>query len=233
MQAPSSSLLTLQRRSEKLFKLLWPKFNKLYDAVILFYNIAYLFEKTPYYRPWLHWLGIDIRRMTERDYRAGNAAQELLRKSPFQADPVTGIKPSKLEILLRCIRLGPQLTLEGLKVFLPASIFFFKFLEWWYSSSYARSRLSNNKTLTGPPALRPPPMKLEPHPEGLWGKEAEGERPKAGFCVVCRNNVVNPTALPSGYVGDYRCLFDYIEKEGRCPVTRIKVSTGDLRKVNG
>lgn len=171
--------------------------------------------------------------MTERDYRAGNAAQEALRQSPFSPDPSTGAKPSKLEILLRCLRLGPQMALEGLKVFLPASIFFFKFLEWWYSSSYARARLSSAKKTDGPPALRAPPTKLEPHPEGLWGKEAEGELPKAGTCVVCRGHVVNPTALPTGYVGDYRCLFDYVEKEGKCPVTRLKVSTEDLRKVNG
>jgi peroxin-12 len=147
---------------------------------------------------------------------------------------VTGVKPSKLEIVLRLIRLGPQFALEGLKVFLPASIFFFKFLEWWYSSSYARARLSSSsKNAGGPPALRAPPTKLQPHPDGLWGKEAEGESPTAGICVVCRNKTVNPTALPSGYVGDYKCLFDYVEKEGRCPVTRIKFTTGDLRKVNG
>lgn len=232
-QSSGTSLVMIRNRASNLFKTLWPKFNKFYDAVILLYNIAYLFEKTPYYRPWLHWLGIDIRRLTERDYRAGNAAQEALRKSPFAVDPVTGARPSKLEILVRCLRLGPQMALEGLKVFLPASIFFFKFLEWWYSSSYARARLSTSKTKTGPPALRAPPTKLEPHPEGLWGEEAEGELPKAGFCVVCKNPVVNPTALPTGYVGDYRCLFDYVEMEGRCPVTRTKVTTGDLRKVNG
>lgn len=229
----SSRLVSLQIRSASLFKALWPKLNKVYDAAILFYNIAYLFEKTPYYRPWLHWLGIDVRRMTERDYRAGRAAQESLRQSTFGPDPSTGAKPSKLEIVIRCLRLGPQLALEGLKVFLPASIFFFKFLEWWYSSSYARARLSTSKATNGPPALRAPPSKLKPHPEGLWGKHLEGEAPKAGFCVVCRNHVVNPTALPTGYVGDYRCLFEYVEKEGKCPVTRMKVTTGDLRKVNG
>ena len=51
-----------------LFKLLWPRFTKAYEYVLLGYNVAYLFDKTPYYRPWLHWLGVDLRRMSDQDY---------------------------------------------------------------------------------------------------------------------------------------------------------------------
>ena len=51
-----------------MFKILWPYISKSYEYVLLAYNIGYLFDKTPYYRPWLHWLGIDLRRMSEQDY---------------------------------------------------------------------------------------------------------------------------------------------------------------------
>ena len=26
-------------------------------------NVAYLFDQTPYYRPWLSWIGVDLRRV--------------------------------------------------------------------------------------------------------------------------------------------------------------------------
>jgi hypothetical protein len=45
---------------------------------------------------------------------------------------------------------------------------------------------------------------------------------------------VNPTAVvESGYVFCYRCIFNYIEKEASCPVTRIKIVSGTegLRKI--
>ena len=34
---------------------------------MLVYNVAYLFERTPYYRPWLSWVGVDLRRVSADD----------------------------------------------------------------------------------------------------------------------------------------------------------------------
>lgn len=161
--------------------------------------------------------------------RKASAAQNSLRSSPFQADPRTGTKPSIGKIILRSLLLAPQAALNALKVLLPTSIFFFKFLEWCYSSTYARSRLSSNKGTASAPALRPPSSRPMPHPDGVCGEDDV----QPGVCPVCKKPIANPTALPTGYVGDYRCLYDYVEKEGRCPVTRLKVAIGDLRKING
>lgn len=141
-----------------------------------------------------------------------------------------------VQILLRALRLSPKLFLEALKVILPTSIFFFKFLEWWYSSSYARSRMSGARSDDGAtPAIRAPRQKLLPHPDGVLGAGGTDAEPliKPGTCPVCKNPTTNPTALPTGWVGDYKCLYDYVSREGRCPVTRIACSTGDLRKING
>ncbi|CAD6574171.1 MAG: ubiquitin-protein ligase peroxin 12 [Cyphobasidiales sp. Tagirdzhanova-0007] len=199
----------LQRTLKAVFLFVWPRISTSYEVLLLAYNIGYLFDKTPYHRPWMHWLGIDLRRMSEQDYikRKANAAQASLLGYPF------------------------QLALEALKYVLPTSIFFFKFLEWWYSSSYARSRLSA-KSESKIPALRPPPRSLLPHPEGVLGSEGQKVLP-LGTCPICRKQTTNPTALPTGWVGDYRCLYDYVAKEGLCPVTRMKVTVGDLRKING
>lgn len=215
-----------------LFRRFWPLLNTSYELLLLAYNIGYLFDKTPYYRPWLHWLGIDLRRMSEQDYRKINTAQDSIRRSPFQKDPLTGQPPTIARIVWRCILLGPQFALEALKVVLPTSIFFFKFLEWWYSSSYARSRLTSTKNENSVPALKAPMRRLVPHPKGVLGEEGL-QGLKAGSCPVCKKPTTNPAALPTGWVGDYRCFYDYVEKEGRCPVTRMKTTVGDLRKIMG
>ncbi len=31
------------------------------------YNVAYAFERTPFYRPWLSWVGVDLRRLGIED----------------------------------------------------------------------------------------------------------------------------------------------------------------------
>lgn len=164
--------------------------------------------------------------------RVANAAQSRLRASPFQIDGSTERRPHALKIAWRLLLLGPQLALDALKFTLPMSIFFFKFLEWWYSSSYVRSRLSSTKSVSSIPALKAPETRLLPHCEGVLGGREDDTLP-AGTCPICRKQITNPTALPTGWVGDYRCLYDYVEKEGKCPITRLKVSVGDLRKING
>jgi hypothetical protein len=34
----------------------------------LAHNLGYLFDKTPFYRPWLAWMRVDIRRLGQADY---------------------------------------------------------------------------------------------------------------------------------------------------------------------
>lgn len=150
----------------------------------------------------------------------------------MQRTSPSGLKPGVAQILLRALKASPQLFLEALKVILPTSIFFFKFLEWWYSSSYTRQRLNGKKSDNSIPAIRAPRTRPPLHPDGVLGSEGEASL-KPGTCPICKNMTANPTALPSGWVGDYKCLYDYVEKEGKCPVTRMPVAVGDLRKING
>ena len=149
----------------------------------------------------------------------------------MQTDPV-GRSPGVLRILARMAALSPRYVLEALKVVLPTSIFFFKFLEWWYSSSYARSRLSSAKSDSAQPAIRAPSAQPQPHPDGVLGAAGLSGLAK-GACPICKQAVTNPTALPTGWIGDYRCLYAYVEEHGRCPVTQLPVAAGDLRKIMG
>ncbi|KAI0301875.1 hypothetical protein B0F90DRAFT_1667714 [Multifurca ochricompacta] len=169
-------------RLRRLYKRTYPWVNTTFEGWLLAYNVAYAFEKTPFYRPWLSWVGVDLRRLGVEDLRAAAAV----------ADKTKPLEKSGglISVLRRLILTSPRLLLDSLKLLLPTAIFFIKFLEWWYSPSSPARVLS-----TSPlgPAI-PPPRLLEPHPKGIpvdWTKY--------GYCPLCQSAISNATALPSGY----------------------------------
>lgn len=56
------------KRTQDAYKLVYPYANTLYELMLLGYNVAYIFEKTASYRPWLQWLNVDIRRLSAHDH---------------------------------------------------------------------------------------------------------------------------------------------------------------------
>lgn len=42
--------------------------NTSFELWLLACNVAYLFERTPFYRPWLAWVGVDLRRLNADDF---------------------------------------------------------------------------------------------------------------------------------------------------------------------
>ncbi|KAI0638270.1 cyclin-dependent protein kinase inhibitor [Trametes polyzona] len=228
-QAPQDE--SWKGRMKRAYKAAYPWANTAFEVWLLLYNVAYLFERTPYYRPWLSWVGVDLRRVSADDMvrlrrgtkeasvdmpRAQRAAQAGRRKS--KTPPPKGVAG----MLKSLLRRSPRLVLDSLKVLLPTAIFFIKFLEWWYSpSSPARS------LTTSPlgPAV-PPPRLLPPHPQGVRVDDV-----KYGVCALCRDGLANATAFPSGYVFCYRCAHEYVERHGRCPVTLVPARLWQLRKI--
>jgi hypothetical protein len=74
-------------------------------------------------------------------------------------------------------------------------------------------------------------------PESEDGSEhPTSKKPLAyGHCPICEETWANPTALPTGYVGCYLCLYRFVEREGVCPVTGSDLTSmggvDSLRKV--
>jgi hypothetical protein len=60
-------LQTIRARLRRMFKRAYPWMNLTFEAWLMAYNIAYLFDRTAYYRPWLAWVGVDIRRLGLED----------------------------------------------------------------------------------------------------------------------------------------------------------------------
>ncbi|OBZ91502.1 Peroxisome assembly protein 12 [Choanephora cucurbitarum] len=193
-------------RLKRLFKKIYPLLNLLFYGSNLCYHVAYLFDKTRYYTPWLHLAGIEVKRMSMQDYRT---------YYDKTAGPASNTSSFSLRHPLHTLSIVSSKVIEFLKVLLPMSIFFFKFLEWWYSSEFSR----NNTSQEGDEKIIPPPEKIKPDPNGI-------ELPVTpNTCPLCKTNPINnPTALPSGYVFCYTCVYHHVQEHGRCPVSLIKVN---------
>lgn len=113
-------------------------------------------------------------------------------------------RPSIRLVLSRLLRLFPSLALDSLKVALPLAIFGFRLLEWWYSPAGVASRLGRGRKDGAQPALRAPPA--PPPPSQNPSRSAAAQAEAKGTCVVHGGKVENPTALPSGWIGCYKCL---------------------------
>ncbi|KAJ7233137.1 cyclin-dependent protein kinase inhibitor [Mycena haematopus] len=194
----------------RIFKAVYPWLNTSLELWLLVCNIAYLFGKTPFYRPWLSWIGIDLRRLGAEDFRATAAAKS----SP--SGPRT-----PLAKIRRLLAASPQALFESLRLLLPTAIFFVKFLEWWYSPGSPARSFSTSPL--GPAV--PPPRMFPPHPQGI-----PFHRQSYGKCPLCLAGIENATALPSGYVFCYRCAYDHVQQYGRCPVTLMPARIWQLRK---
>jgi peroxin-12 len=114
-------------------------------------------------------------------------------------------RPSIRLVLSRLLRLSPSLALDSLKVALPLAIFGFRLLEWWYSPAGVASRLGRGRKDGAQPALRAPPPPPPP-PSQDPSRSAAAQAEAKGTCVVHGGKVENPTALPSGWIGCYKCL---------------------------
>jgi hypothetical protein len=58
----------LSHYATRLFRIAYPWMNAAYYGSILTYQIAYLYDITRFYSPWLHAQKIEVQRMAMQDY---------------------------------------------------------------------------------------------------------------------------------------------------------------------
>jgi len=207
----------------------YPSINAAYYFSILAFSLAYLFDGTKYSSPFLWLIGTRIRRMGEADYRAIDAANAASEK----AAAAVGRPGQGLSGLLSPRTVYPRL-LSGLRLLLPTSIFALKFLEWWHASDFSR-QLTRKATegLELPPPVVSGMSFAQKVPSGQDGKETSAVRPakrtppissttylpiftvppppSSNLCPICLHPISNPAACQTGYVFDYKCIFQWIE----------------------
>lgn len=235
------SIAQLKQKAVKAF----PYLSSSWHLWILWYNVRYLFAKSPFWRPWLSWLNLEIRRVAPGDY-----PDTIPLLPPDLPSPLT--RPR--EFLVRLVRSTPYIAFESLKYLLPASIFFFKFLEWWYSGENPRRRRGGEGEDSGSqePSFGAPKV-LMPSKNGVLYQaatrnneteiaiEMQGRSKGApsllhNSCPLCGTAPMNnPAVLPTGYAFCYVCANGYIEEHGKCPITQAVIRDGSegIRRVLG
>lgn len=215
----------------------YPYINAAFYWSNLIFNLAYLFDKSQYHSPLDFLIGVRMRRLTEADHRAFElaAAPKPSSNAPFTMRSL--LTPS---IISRIII--PKM-LDSLKVLLPTSIFFLKFLEWWHASDFARqlsAKTAASIELPPPIPVRAPAPEEELEEEGVMKALVKVVEEDTGLCPVCEREITNPTAVQTGYVFCYPCVFRWVQdgigrdgdeegaenRKGRCPVTGVRLLGG-------
>ncbi|MBN3273354.1 PEX12 protein, partial [Polyodon spathula] len=173
-------------------------------------QLLYVFGRTWHHSPLLRLAGVRLVNLTAEDIRAMDLQPLSLLVCFFPCPSAR----EKLRLFLSRAVGGVAFSLStGLSV----GVFFLQFLEWWYSSE----NQDTIKTLTSLPTP-PPPVHLD-----------EQTVPKHHtLCPLCHKTRANDTALAtSGYVFCYRCAYNYVKRQQRCPLTGYPTELQHLIKL--
>ncbi|EXJ75298.1 uncharacterized protein A1O5_01994 [Cladophialophora psammophila CBS 110553] len=212
----------------------YPSLNAAYYFSILAFSLGYLFDGTKYSSPFLWMVRTRMRRMGAADQQAIDAAREAADKAV--AAGAAGRPGQGLSGIFNPRTMYPRL-LSSLRILLPTSIFALKFLEWWHASDF--SRQLTRKAAEG--LELPPPIvsgmelarKIMAEQRGplrtLTTKNATAKRsppvsnitflpiftvpppPSSDLCPICLHPISTAAACQTGYVFDYKCIFQWIE----------------------
>ena len=213
----------------------YPSVNAAYYFSILAFSLGYLFDSAKYSSPFLWMVGTRIRRMNGADFRA---IEEASRLSMAAAAGAPGRPGQGLAGFFHPRTLWPRL-LSSLRLLLPASIFGLKFLEWWYQSDF--SRQLTRKAAEGlelPPPIVSGQGLVRKHKaeqervqkekeQGIANTSAKREPPisstsylpiftvpppaSSDLCPICLHPIETSAACQTGYVFDFKCIFQWIE----------------------
>lgn len=193
-------LLAARYRVKERFIDCYPTFNAGYEGLGLVFNIFYLFGHTRYFSPTLALQRLVVRRLTARELIQGVA-------SANQGGSERQVHPAV------------HLTLSVAKHAFVASVFAFRFLEYYYA---AESRAPQQSVIV-PPAPEPLPVA-----RGIDASVASS-RVNCPLCGAVRVNAAACTT--SGYVFCYTCIYSHLEKHLKCPVTLMPATTEDILRV--
>jgi len=193
----------------------YPAFHSMFEALMLIYRVGYMFEHVAYFSPFLHAQQLVVQRMSMMDILQQN-------KTSFREQLQRKIAKNDMGLLMKLLKTGRNLVhlgLDSIKYFLLASVFSFRFLDWWYSSD--TSAAIRPKVLVVPPPSTPASV----HKNGIALPEDRS------LCGLCNTKRKNAAATPSGFVFCFQCIFDYVEVNEHCPVTHWPMTHAGIRKI--
>jgi peroxin-12 len=156
--------------------------------------------------------GLQLGRLDRTDYDVQTSARKQVLASRQQVRAAAGPLRALLLLATHYLR-------DAVRFALPISIFFLSFLQWWHASGHAAAA---NAT-----PVVPSPLPSEPSPDGIPMVE------DPTICPLCRDPRTNPAALAaSGLLFCYPCVFKYVERHRRCPVTHLPATIDMLIRIH-
>jgi len=157
-----------------------------------------MFGNSKYHAPSHALLQQHMRRLDSDDYRQIEASTS----KPIEMPANSSLSP------LVFLKLLLPRGISALKYILPLGIFFLKFLEWWQASDFAAQlALKTSSSIALPPPAAP---RLSVEAQDLQNRK---------MCRLCGKDIVNPTAVQTGYVFCYVCVYKWVKSSSKCPIT--------------
>eukprot|EP01104_Vermistella_antarctica_P009984 TRINITY_DN2632_c0_g1_i2.p1 TRINITY_DN2632_c0_g1~~TRINITY_DN2632_c0_g1_i2.p1 ORF type:complete len:433 (-),score=60.75 TRINITY_DN2632_c0_g1_i2:83-1381(-) len=198
----------------RLFRAVYPSVHLAYQGQALLFALFYTHDAADSFNIFFRWFGLRVRRLAPDDMARQQQETALRHLADLRRHRGAG--------LWRALRRGgvrsAHFLLDYSQFLLPLSVFFFKFIEWWYSNE---NSLAPDVDTPIPPPPKPP-------------RVATGGLPlpkDKSLCPLCREPRTNPALSSSGFVFCYPCIFKYVETYRTCPVTHLPCLPDQVRKV--
>jgi peroxin-12 len=209
-QGPVSA--RLQFEVDRWLLRFYPTLTMAENVVSLGFYLLFLFSKTTKSGVADLVLGMKYSRLSQIDYQMMEEAVPLLK----EPDQPLGNRIAQLLITGQGLKAIKNSALSGLSYALPTSMFLLKFLEWWHASDFARQMSKKARGGDGSDDSLPLPLP----PKTTMSHSAN--------CPLCGQPMANPTAIETGAVFCYLCIYRHLEDGdkdtgGRCPVTGQKL----------
>ncbi|KAI8113315.1 hypothetical protein M9435_003319 [Picochlorum sp. BPE23] len=189
--------------------------------VDLCYKLLYLLQKSPYYSPAHHFIGIRVAQLS-----ADDVARTRHEKMVHRQSILDSIQKSTAPLPFKLLRTGSlkikHYVSDHTTTALILAVFGFKVLEWWYTTAEEQAQ---GASLSSLPVPVPPPA--IPPIGGMYALPKD-----CSLCAICQKKRKNPTMVShTGYVFCYPCVFKHVSEQGVCPVTGLVTDISDLRRL--
>ena len=206
----------------RIFFKIYPFISASNELLQFVLQVLYLFGATKYYTPLMYLLGVTMTRRQDVPNFVGafiKSEEDYTKISEFIDMETREVGPTTWKQYIAKYFLNRD-TPRYLLLF---GVIGLKGLEWWYSDHVQNQREEVSLKIKS----APPPPRIKVLKNSILSEAVKDPT----LCSICGKVRTNPTATPGGFVFCYPCVHGYVEKFGRCPVTKESVGIADLRKL--
>lgn len=149
-------------------------------------------------------------RLNQYDYSRNEPKIVSREKLPNRVSPPTNTESLLTFLTTFFVRPSWRSIRFLLGTFFPLAIFSLKFLEWWNNSEFAQKVAKSQRNaledhIPAPTSLHK--LKNVPKKQKIY---------KSGnTCPLCKEEILNPAIIETGYVFCYTCIFNYLKESHR------------------